>query len=947
MPSFPDNSETMSAVGRHRRLLAASKLCGLVVALLGFAVLAGWQFDIPVLRSISPAWTAMQPWTALCFILSGGALLFAGVTAVRELLAITVAVIAGVLLWESISGTTLGVDTLLYPKKVVLQPVAFPGRTAEISAAELLLFSAAMVLAQRPSWQRSFQVVAVAGLTLAVVLLTGYLFRVPSLSSIGSYTPIALHTALGFLVLFAGVHLSQPHVGLAAMLVSPRLGGATARRILPLLMGLPIAVGLLVEASTGNGTRSMALPLTLVLLMAGLALVVSGMARQLDAGDREREAAVQAMRRSETLFRATQEASLFGMVILDPIHDPAGGIVDFRHRYVNPAALKLMGVAATDPDASALLSHCSAHADGTLLRQYVQALETGLPMDRQFTTSKGDRRRWFRAVAVKLDGGVAVSFFETTGQKEAERALARAEARYRSVVDTAVDAMVVIDERGVIQAMNLSAERIFGYPAGEALGRNVSMLMPEPYASNHDRFLENYRRTGIRKIIGIGREVEGRRKDGSTFPLELSIAEWFDGDQRFFTGIMRDITQRKKGLADLQATTARLELALDGARVAEERAKAAKTEAEHANQAKSRFLAAASHDLRQPVQALMLLSEALSSRLQDHPAGAIIASMQASLNALRMLLDGLLDVSRLDAGVVNASPQLVPMGPILERLAKEYAVRAKAKGLAFRAVPTGAWVETDPLLIERILRNLLENALRYTNQGKVLLGCRRHGGLVRLYVIDTGIGIAPEHRQVIFQEFFQVGNVERDREKGLGLGLSIVKRLTAILGHRLDLVSEPGRGSCFILDLPRVAGAAERPEDASGQMPGLGPALRLLVIDDEAIIRKSLGDLLQAWGYAVVVTGDVDEAVRRITEQGCTPDLIIADYRLRDGQTGLEAIEAVRRVCGKETPAVVLTGDTAPDSIAAVQASGAHIAHKPVAPENLQAILRFALAAAK
>lgn len=233
--------------------------------------------------------------------------------------------------------------------------------------------------------------------------------------------------------------------------------------------------------------------------------------------------------------------------------------------------------------------------------------------------------------------------------------------------------------------------------------------------------------------------------------------------------------------------------------------KRAEEEARAASRAKSAFLAAASHDLRQPVQAILLLTSVLSARLSGHPAEPLVANIEASLGALQQLLSALLDISRLDAGVVIPHIRPIPLYDILDRLHGEYGLPAAERGLVLRTVPSQAWIRTDPLLLERILRNLIENALRYTEHGKILIGCRHRGGAVRLYVMDTGIGIAREHQEAVFQEFFQVGNPERDREKGLGLGLSIVKGLCALLGHRLTLESNPGRGTSFVIELPVAA----------------------------------------------------------------------------------------------------------------------------------------------
>jgi PAS domain S-box-containing protein len=368
--------------------------------------------------------------------------------------------------------------------------------------------------------------------------------------------------------------------------------------------------------------------------------------------------------------------------------------------------------------------------------------------------------------------------------------------------------------------------------------------------------------------------------------------------------------------------------------------KRAEEEALAANHAKSAFLAAASHDLRQPVQAIVLLNAVLANRLNGHPAQSLSTKIDASLDALQRLLGALLDISRLDAGVVAPEIQVVPLAGIIERLKGEYALNAVERELSLRMVHPKLWIRTDPMLLERILRNLIENALKYTERGKILVGCRRRGDTVRLHVIDTGIGIAREHQETIFQEFYQIGNPERDREKGLGLGLSIVNRLCRLLGHRLSVVSELGRGTCFIVDLPAVRPEEEAPHAALvPNADALEDRLAILVVDDDAMIRQGMAQILEDWGYEVLLAADANEAVGQVSENGRCPNAILADYRLPGGRTGIDAAREVHRACGREIPAIIITGDTAPDRIAEAKASGFRLMHKPVQPDHLRRMI--------
>ncbi|PWC58897.1 histidine kinase [Azospirillum sp. TSH7] len=502
-------------------------------------------------------------------------------------------------------------------------------------------------------------------------------------------------------------------------------------------------------------------------------------------------------------------------------------------------------------------------------------------------------------------------------QREAD--LAESEARHRAMVQTAADAMVVVDDAGIIQSFNPAAEGIFGYQAEEAIGRTVRILMPEPCHSAGDVDVVACLSTAEWRGHGTGRDLMGRRKDGTTFPIELAIAEWTSGKRRYFSGIIRDITERKS---------------------AEDALRASKAEADRANVAKSKFLAAASHDLRQPVQAMMLFQSALAERLDGHPASRLLKPLGEAMGGLRMLLDSLLDVSRLDAGLIVPTPVDMPVGLLLERLGAEYQPQAAAKGLRLRVVPSGATIRSDPALLERILRNLIENALRYTERGGVLIGCRRQGGNLHIDVIDTGIGIQPDKHEEIFEEFFQVGNPERDRNKGLGLGLAVVRRLARLLGHRIELRSLPGGGSMFRVEVPVVAlsssgsGKPNNVHPVNGHPVNGHPSL-ILVIDDEPLVRKGLQAMLESWGYRVLTAGSIQDAVL-LVESGKWPDAILADYRLRSGETGLNAIKAVCERLDVPVPATVITGDTAPERLVEVRAGGHALLHKPVAATDLR-----------
>lgn len=361
-----------------------------------------------------------------------------------------------------------------------------------------------------------------------------------------------------------------------------------------------------------------------------------------------------------------------------------------------------------------------------------------------------------------------------------------------------------------------------------------------------------------------------------------------------------------------------------------------KERAEAASRAKSTFLAAASHDLRQPIHALGLFVGALRAERMSRAARSLVDQIDGSVSAMDELFAALLDISKLDAGTVNPVCEDFALDPLLDRLVRDFAGEATAKGIAIRRVPTSLSVIADPLLLERIIGNLVSNAVRYTVSGKVVIGVRRRAQQVSIEVHDTGPGIPTELHGLIFQEFFQAGNPERDRSKGLGLGLAIVSRLAGLLDAPLRFRSAPGKGTSFTVAVPRGSGAAPR----QAETPAAGPAPHALiaVIDDELAIRQAMVQLLENWGHSVI-TGGSSAALIAGAADTAVPDLIICDYRLREGETGVAVIAALRRHFGRPVTAMLITGDTAPDRIAEAQASGFLLLHKPLAAGKLRAAI--------
>ena len=367
-----------------------------------------------------------------------------------------------------------------------------------------------------------------------------------------------------------------------------------------------------------------------------------------------------------------------------------------------------------------------------------------------------------------------------------------------------------------------------------------------------------------------------------------------------------------------------------------------KEEAESATLAKSRFLAAASHDLRQPTHALGLFVARLGQLTHDAHALDLIGNMDRAVQAMRDLLDALLDISRLDAGAVPVHLQAFALSNVFDQLKTELSLVAAEKGLRLRVRPCNVWALSDTVQIHRILLNLLSNALRYTSAGSVLLACRvKDGGRSAwIEVWDTGIGIGPEHQEAIFKEFYQVGNLERERSKGLGLGLNIVQRTARLLGHPLQLWSCPGKGSRFRIEVPLAAPGEMKDRRGPTRRESLDDMAGLVVhvIEDDALSRAGLVNLLSSWGVTTIEASDLALALDQL-QGGLQPDLIISDFRLPDNQNGIEAVRRLRLSAQKEIPACLISGDTDPDLMQAAKEAGLTLMHKPVRPAKLRSLL--------
>ena len=505
----------------------------------------------------------------------------------------------------------------------------------------------------------------------------------------------------------------------------------------------------------------------------------------------------------------------------------------------------------------------------------------------------------------------------------ASRKLEDTSAFFRTLLETAPDAMVIIDGDGTIAVLNHQAEIMFGYDRDELLGKPVEVLLPERLRIRHTQNRKNFARLPSLRPMGTGLELLGRRRDGSEFPVEISLSPVSVSAGEFVSSVIRDVTERK---------------------VLEQELVAAREAAERANKANSAFLAAASHDLRQPVQALTLLNGALRRTVKDEKALRMIESQDHSLTAMTNLLNSLLDISRLDAGKVTPEIEDFPVQRLVDRLAAEFGRQASQEGLAFHAGPCSTVVRSDPSLVAEIIQNFVSNAIRYTDTGSVEFRAELDGDRCRIDVIDTGIGIESDQLDAIFQEFHQCKSPGASKE-GFGLGLAIVKRLADLLEHPLDVASEPGHGSRFSVWLPVADDqtVAATGEDDLRAGPGSDASGLIILIEDDVAVSQAWELLLEAEGFRVASANSAEEARALLDHIDIEPDLIISDFHLIDGSTGVEAVGNIREYYDATIPAFIVSGDTSKVVKEARLLDNCELLSKPVETDHLLQAARKAV----
>jgi PAS domain S-box-containing protein len=484
------------------------------------------------------------------------------------------------------------------------------------------------------------------------------------------------------------------------------------------------------------------------------------------------------------------------------------------------------------------------------------------------------------------------------------------------VLMSAPDPTLIVDGTGTILFASSQIEPVFGYEPGELVRTKIEALIPKRFHQRHPSLFSAYFSAPTPRPMGAGLELYAQRKDGTEFPVEISLSPVSAGSDGYVICAIRDVTERRKMEAELRA---------------------AKTEAERANAVKSRFLAAASHDLRQPLQACSVYLSLLKKQATSSEQQEACAKMRTPLEGMAGILDALLDISMLDSGMIEPKRSDFALGSVIARVIADLTPLAEQKKISLEYTDTGIVVNSDPALLERILENLVSNAVRYTNHGRVQVSAAADTNVARISVTDTGIGIPPEALDKIFDEYFQYDNPARNSKKGLGLGLAVVKRLSGLLGHPISVNSAIGYGSTFTVELPSMIGTAVLHETPVTALSKDRQKVTVLFVDDDSAVVDSLRLFFAVASIEARSAMNGDEAVAHIVG-GFRPDVIISDYRLPN-ENGLTVLARVRDALRLETPAILMSGDTSLRHIEAQNVPKVVVVQKPFDADELLALI--------
>jgi len=601
---------------------------------------------------------------------------------------------------------------------------------------------------------------------------------------------------------------------------------------------------------------------------------------------------------------------------------------DLNIRFFTPAAKSLFNVIASDVGRP-LADLTRRFEDDDLLTDARAVLESHAPVRREV---KANDDSWFMRGMLPYRSkddqveGLVITFASISEIKAAEREIEVARDYLDSIIATIRQPLVVLDEELRVISASSSFHRVFSVKSDDLIGRHLLAAGDHLDVPPLREFLSSIQARGTTindQEVDIELPGLGRR----TFSMSARVLREEPSAKRKILVAIVDVTETKREGKALQS---------------------AKSEAERANAGKSRFLAAASHDLRQPLQTISLLKGMLEKRIHDEATLKLVRRLDETVSTMSSMLDKLLDINQLEAGIVRSAIVDFPIKHLLDEMRTEFTYHTEMEGFDWRVVPSSLTVRSDPRLLEQIIRNLLSNAVKYTSKGKLLLGCRRRGDNLRIEVWDTGHGIPELELQAIFEEFHQLENPARERSKGLGLGLAIVQRLADLLGHKIDVRSRLGMGSVFTIEVP--LGRLELAElsalsqkESQGRTASRGT---VLIVEDDPAVLEMLQLLFDAEGHRTVVAADGHQALKLTAQGSAIPDLIIADYNLPNGLNGLEVIARLQEQVRHAIPAIILTGDISTDSLREIASHDCVHLNKPVKAKELTRLAQRLLAEA-